>query len=359
MLIVIGAAFAQNRQVNFESGTLKEALAKAKAANKLVFFDGYTNWCPPCKYMASKVFTVDKVADFMNDKFVSVKFEVDKGEGKEHAAKYSIRALPTFLVLDADGNVVHRFIGRNEVDALLAKLNEAFNPETSFAGYAERYKAGNRNPDFLYTYFEMLNSTYAEKEAAAVAVDYLGVLEPTQKATKKCWPIYDQFVKEMLDTEFDFLVTNRAKFAEAVGDSVVAIKERSVYNLKMVTLLSTEGYSKESCKKARLFLAKHKPADAKRYSTFIDLAEAIAAGKIALVFDLTEKLFKQYDLNLQESFGIFTNVVPVVVEHGSKAQMQQLAKRIDEQVAKTAIPRIQKNFQKLKEPLEAKLGSAK
>ena len=42
-------AFGQG--VNFEHITFDEALAKAKAENKLVFMDCYTSWCGPCKYM--------------------------------------------------------------------------------------------------------------------------------------------------------------------------------------------------------------------------------------------------------------------------------------------------------------------
>ena len=40
-------AFGQG--VHFEDLTLDEALAKAKAENKLVFMDCYTSWCGHCK----------------------------------------------------------------------------------------------------------------------------------------------------------------------------------------------------------------------------------------------------------------------------------------------------------------------
>ena len=41
--------------VKFEDLTFKEALAKAKAENKLVFMDCYTSWCGPCKKMLNTV----------------------------------------------------------------------------------------------------------------------------------------------------------------------------------------------------------------------------------------------------------------------------------------------------------------
>ena len=40
---------ALGQGVNFEHITFDEALAKAKAENKLIFMDCYTTWCGPCK----------------------------------------------------------------------------------------------------------------------------------------------------------------------------------------------------------------------------------------------------------------------------------------------------------------------
>ena len=65
------------------SSRCSEALAKAKAENKLVFMDCYTSWCGPCKYMTETIFPQEKAGEFFNPKFVCVKFDMEKGEGKE------------------------------------------------------------------------------------------------------------------------------------------------------------------------------------------------------------------------------------------------------------------------------------
>lgn len=73
--------FAQG--VGFKSISLKEALEQAKAQGKMVFVDCYTTWCGPCKMMAEQVFPQKAAGDFFNARFVNVKFDMEKGEGKE------------------------------------------------------------------------------------------------------------------------------------------------------------------------------------------------------------------------------------------------------------------------------------
>src|SRR5688500_3765008 len=53
-------------------------LQKAKTDNKYIFVDFYTTWCAPCKAMEKNVYPDTRVGDVMNDKFISVKVQMDK-----------------------------------------------------------------------------------------------------------------------------------------------------------------------------------------------------------------------------------------------------------------------------------------
>lgn len=85
------------------------ALKAAKAENKTVFMDCYTSWCGPCKMMTNDIFPQEKVGKYMNENFVCVKYDMEKGEGVELKKRYEVSAYPTFLVIDGVGTMVHRF----------------------------------------------------------------------------------------------------------------------------------------------------------------------------------------------------------------------------------------------------------
>ena len=73
-----GVSLAQGVVFEPEGTTLEQASAKAKAENKLIFLDCFTQWCGPCKKMSREVFPQEKVGAAMNPKFVSLKIDMER-----------------------------------------------------------------------------------------------------------------------------------------------------------------------------------------------------------------------------------------------------------------------------------------
>ncbi|MFM9944264.1 MAG: thioredoxin family protein [Bacteroidia bacterium] len=97
--------------IKFFHGSLKEAKAKAKKENKLIFIDCYTTWCGPCKSMAKKTFVNKEVGEYFNKNFICLKIDMEQGEGPALAGSYSVEAYPTYLFIDSKGTLKHRDLG--------------------------------------------------------------------------------------------------------------------------------------------------------------------------------------------------------------------------------------------------------
>ena len=113
---ILLAFLLQNNSVNaqgieFFHGTWEEALAEAKAKDKVIFIDAYTTWCGPCKMMAKNVFTDIEVGTFFNQNFINVKLDMEKELGLSLKSKLNVRVYPTLLFIDGSENVVHKAVG--------------------------------------------------------------------------------------------------------------------------------------------------------------------------------------------------------------------------------------------------------
>lgn len=73
--------------ISFQKISFEEAKKQAKETGKLIFLDGYTSWCAPCKWMEGNVFNQKEVADFYNTNFINTKYDCEVGEGIDLAKK--------------------------------------------------------------------------------------------------------------------------------------------------------------------------------------------------------------------------------------------------------------------------------
>ncbi|MBB3699360.1 thioredoxin fold domain-containing protein [Flammeovirga yaeyamensis] len=127
MLLISIASFAQG--VEFFEGTFAEAKAEAKKQNKYIFLDAYTTWCGPCKMLKKKVFPEKIVGDVMNEHFINIAIDMEKGEGIELAKTYQVKAYPTLLFFDADGNEIDRLVGALPAEEFVEAIKETLKPE--------------------------------------------------------------------------------------------------------------------------------------------------------------------------------------------------------------------------------------
>ena len=121
VLLCVGT-MTLNAQVKFKKGETKELYAEAKKDNKLVFIDLFATWCPPCKMMDRDVFSRKDVGDYMDKNFVSAKYSIDEGIGRELAQQYNVRSIPTYIILDETGKVIGRMVGGMSNSDFISKM---------------------------------------------------------------------------------------------------------------------------------------------------------------------------------------------------------------------------------------------
>ncbi len=160
IVLLIGAVYFVNAQgIVFEKLTFEECLKKAKAEDKLLFIDFYTEWCGPCKRVSREVFPKKDIGDFYNKHFVNLKIDAEKGEGPELAKKYKIDTYPTFLFINFKGEIIHKKIGvsKNNSHDDIAELGRiAIDPKRNQYGMNKRYESGDRSPEFIKIYLSNL-----------------------------------------------------------------------------------------------------------------------------------------------------------------------------------------------------------
>ncbi len=159
----IALTFAQNG-IKFTEGNFKTLLAKAKKENKLLFVDAFTTWCGPCKLMAKNVFTTKEVGDFYNAKFINAKIDMEKGEGIEIAKKYNIKAFPTYIWVNGDGELIHTGVGYYEPNAFVKVGEEANDPTKQVVVLKKKFDAGSKDLSILKSYYKAM--AYRDMELA-------------------------------------------------------------------------------------------------------------------------------------------------------------------------------------------------
>ncbi|MNJ96804.1 Thioredoxin [compost metagenome] len=121
----------------FITNNLKAALALAKKDNKLVFVDFGAPWCPSCVRMETEVFGEKVFADATKD-LVKVAIDVDKADNKSLSKQYNIKAIPTVIVMNAQGEELYRLLDYKPAEAVASSLQQAL--KTSMIPLAELTK---------------------------------------------------------------------------------------------------------------------------------------------------------------------------------------------------------------------------
>lgn len=230
---------AQDTGIHFQHDmSWKDVQAKAKAENKYIFMDCFTTWCGPCKQMSAAIFPLKDVGEFMNDKFVSVKVQLDTTtkdnesviswyqDSHDLAQQYKVMVYPTYLIFNAGGNIVHRFVGSSPADEFLANAKKSLNPETQYYTLLDQYKKGKKDKEFLHGLALASADAYDMENALKTSNEYLST--QADLYTKDNLEFIKKFTQTSADKGFDIMLHNAHKVDAVLGKGTAASVVQSI-----------------------------------------------------------------------------------------------------------------------------------
>ena len=214
------------KSIKFIAEDFRAAMAQGAKKNKIVFIDAYTTWCGPCKLMDKSVFTDEKVLDFMNENFVNLKLDMERGDGQIVAQRYKVSAFPSFLFVNTEGELVHKGIGYQDADKFLSLASVALSDNQGLLAWSRKFENGERSPDFLKNYALQLADVQDAKRAD-IAKLYVKS-QPNWKNNNETLDFIFKFIETPDDTFFTLLSKNKTIFERRVSREAIELKRKNL-----------------------------------------------------------------------------------------------------------------------------------
>ncbi len=116
LLVGPGAKPGTNGSDGLKWTNFTEGVKEAKAMNKKVLIDVYTDWCGWCKKMESDTYSDQKVKDYLVKNFVLVRLNAESNDKEmidtteitdaQLASAFRVNGYPTTIFLQSDGHPI-------------------------------------------------------------------------------------------------------------------------------------------------------------------------------------------------------------------------------------------------------------
>lgn len=172
--MVVLAAGHTPAEIKFLRGPLNEAITRARTEQKPVMIDFITDWCRWCDTLDARTYSDATVADYINSAVVPIKIDAEKGEGIAIAKKYGVRAYPTILLINANGEEIDRLLGYIPPEPFLKSVKDYVIGVNSVA---QVRAAVEKNPDDPVVQFAAATKYVSRNEPALAVGHYRKLLE--------------------------------------------------------------------------------------------------------------------------------------------------------------------------------------
>ena len=238
--------------------------------------------------------------------------------------RYEVSAYPTFLVIDADGTMVHRFVGYRTANDLLSELD--YDPSSAWGAIQTRYDSGERDKEFLLQYLNLLMGA-SDKRAGKVAGELFAALDDDEKVSEKYAFLFQNLSLNTVGSDiYAYFLANRPRYEKAMG-------EKTVYNL--LVRCNTEYLRWSSFEKQDLTPGERatiqKNLDAAGMTElypFWNVVQACRAGDFNRLIKACRQNFPKMDRHL--AFSYYSMFLANMRKDGAPAQQKACDKILEE-----------------------------
>lgn len=287
--------------VVFHEIPFSEALEKAKKEKKPIFMDCYTSWCGPCKQMMQKIFPQKEAGNYFNKKFVCVKYDVEKGEGVDLGNRYGITVVPTFVIIDSNGKMLHKVIGGGgiSVTRFIEMVEETFDPHKALGPWVEKHTAGNRDKEFLSGYIKVLKQA-RDPQTREVAEELVSLSTLEENTSENYWFIFsDLYIHPAGSLVAKYLREHRKAFNASIGKKRVDARFSQEYMIELSPLFTEENptITMERIDELMREIPAMNLLDETTLIANLKIGKSLKAGDINVILAVCEEIFKNEDPN--------------------------------------------------------------
>ena len=102
--MVFAITSARAGHIHFEkTKTFDQISRQAEMEEKGFFVYFSARWCAPCQMMNKSTFKDENLADYVSERFIPVKMDIDDNYGKLWQDQFNVQAIPTIIFFDQCG----------------------------------------------------------------------------------------------------------------------------------------------------------------------------------------------------------------------------------------------------------------
>lgn len=229
--------------IAFVDLSFDKAVELAAQENKLLFMDCYTDWCGPCRQMSAQIFPDPTVGEYFNPRFVSIKVNMERGEGKELRKRFNVTAYPTMIIVDPSTHeVVHRIMGSSSAKRLIERIKAGMGDD-NLGSMTQRYRQGERSRDFMVRYIDLLMESGDKELSRSVATELFTDTACIRLITEKkeYFDIFYNCIDDPFCDAFKYFVEHRQKVDENFGSNNPQAKIYNTWNDYATGLITPQG----------------------------------------------------------------------------------------------------------------------